>query len=78
MNCMQKVKELINLSNLYNFHGSLQAILQEISAIKKLRNCCVATKLMSHTFSVRNFEFLELREFLRKDSVYWTQIFTDN
>ena len=43
---------------------------------QKLRNCCVAKKLMSHTFSVKFRVFR--REFLRNHSVYWAQIFRDN
>ena len=39
---------------------TLQAIMKKISASKILRNCCVAKKLMSHTFSVKiSLEFLE-------------------
>ena len=43
---------------------------------QKLRNCCVAKKLMSHTFSVKFRVFR--REFLRNHLVYWAQIFRDN
>ena len=43
---------------------------------QKLRNCCVAKKLMSHTFSVKFRVFR--REFLRSHSVYWAQIYRDN
>ena len=43
---------------------------------QKLRNCCVAKKLMSDTFSVKFRVFR--REFLRNHSVYWAQIFRDN
>ena len=43
---------------------------------QKLRNCCVAKKLMSHTFSVKFRVFR--REFLRNHSVFWAQIFRDN
>ena len=42
----------------------------------KLRNCCVAKKLISHTFSVKFLVFR--REFLPNHSLYWAQIFRDN
>ena len=42
---------------------------------QKLRNCCVAKKFMSHTYSVKFRIFRG--EFLRKHSVYWAQPFRD-
>ena len=72
---MQKLKELIKLSNLRNFQLYTSNIEGNISH-QKLRNCCVAKKLMSHTFSVKFRVFR--REFLRNHSVYWAQIFRDN
>ena len=59
--------------------SSLQAILKAIEgniSQQKLQNCCVAKKLMSHTFSAKLRVFR--REFLRNHSVYWAQIFRDN
>ena len=56
---MQKLKDLIKLSNLRNFQLYTSNIEGNIS-YQKLRNCCVAKKLMSHTsHSLENFEFLE-------------------
>ena len=72
---MQKLKELIKLSNLCNFQLFASNIEGNISH-QKLRNCCVAKKLMSHTFSVKFRVFR--REFLRNHSVFWAQIFRDN
>ena len=72
---MQKLKELIKLRNLCNFQLFASNIEGNISH-QKLRNCCVAKKLMSHTFSVKFRVFK--REFLRNHSVYWAQIFRDN
>ena len=74
-NEMQKLKELIKLSNYCNFQLFACNIEGNISH-QKLRNCCVAKKLMSHTFSVKFRVFR--REFLRNHSVYWAQIFRDN
>jgi len=54
---MQKLKELIKLSNLSNFQLFASSIEGNISH-EKLRNCWVAKKLMSHTAPVK-FEFLE-------------------
>ena len=54
---MQKLNELIKLSNLCNFQLFASNIEGNISH-QKLRNCCVAEKLMSRTFSVK-FRFLE-------------------
>ena len=70
-----KLKEVIKLSNLCNFQLFASDIEGNINH-KKLRNCCVAKKLMSHIFSVKFRVFR--REFLRNHSVYWTQIFRDN
>ena len=75
MNQMQNLKELIKLSNLCNFQLFASNIERNISN-QKLRNCCVAKKLMSHTFSVKFRVFR--REFLRNHSVFWAQIFRDN
>ena len=72
---MQKLKDLIKLRNLCNFQLFASSIDGNISH-QKLRNCCVAKKLMSHTFSVKFRVFR--REFLRNYSVYWAQIFRDN
>ena len=72
---MQKLKELIKLRNVWNFQLFASNIEGNISH-QKLRNCCVAKKLMSHTFSVKFRVFR--REFLRNHSVYWAQIFRDN
>ena len=49
---MQKLKELIKLSNLCNFQLFASNIEGNISH-QKLRNCWVAKKLMTHTFSVK-------------------------
>ena len=48
---MQKLKDLIKLSNLCNFQLYTSNIEGNIKH-QKLRNCCVAKTLMSHTFSV--------------------------
>ena len=48
MSLMQKLKELIKLSDLYNFQLFASSIEGNISH-QKLRNCWVAKKLMSHT-----------------------------
>ena len=56
MSLMQKLKELIKLSDLCNFQRFASSIEGNISH-QKLRNCWVAKKLMSHTFPV--FKFLE-------------------
>ena len=68
---MQKLKELIKLSNLCNFQLFGSNIEGNISH-QKLRNYCVAKKLMSHAFSVKFRVFR--REFLRNHSMYWTQL----
>ena len=65
---MQKLTELIMLSNLYNFQLFASNIEGNISH-QKLQNCCVAKKLMSNTFSVKFRTFW--RAFLWKHSVYW-------
>ena len=72
---MQKLKELIKVSNLCNFQLFASDIEGNISH-QKLLNCWVAKKLMSHTFSVKFRVFR--REFLRNHSVHWGQIFRDN
>ena len=72
---MQKLKELIKVSNLRNFQLFASDIEGNISH-QKLLNCWVAKKLMSHTFSVKFRVFR--REFLRNHSVHWGQIFRDN
>ena len=70
-----KVERAVKLSNLCNFQLFASDIEGNISH-QKLRNCWVAKKLMSHTFSVKFRVFR--REFLRNHSVYWAQIFRDN
>ena len=69
---MQKLKELIKLCNFQLFASTIKENIRP----QKLRNCCVAKKLMSHKFSVKFRVFR--REFLRNHSVYWTEIFRDN
>ena len=69
------LKELINLSNLCKFQLFASNIEGNISH-QKLRNCWVAKKLMSHTFSVK-FQVFR-REFLSNHSMYWAQIFREN
>ena len=54
---MQKLKELIKLTNLLNFQLFASNIDGNISH-QKLRNCWVAKVLTSHTFSVK-FRVLE-------------------
>ena len=49
---MQKLKELMKLRNLFNFQLFASNIDGNISH-QKLRNCWVAKKLVSHTFSVK-------------------------
>ena len=49
---MQNLKELINFSNLCNFQLFAIIIERNISH-RKVRNCWVARKLMSHTFFVK-------------------------
>ena len=51
-------------------------IIEENISYQKLRNCCVAKNLISHTFSVKFRVFR--RDFLRNQSVYWAQIFRDS
>ena len=75
INQMQKSKELIKLGSLCNFQLFASNTERNISH-QKLRNCCVAKKLISHTFSVKFLVFR--REFLPNHSVYWAQIFRDN
>jgi len=72
---MQKLKELIKLSNLCNFQLFASSIERNIRH-QKLRNCRVAEKLMSCTSPVK-FGVLK-REFLRNHSMNWTQIFREN
>ena len=72
---MQKLKELIKLSNLYNFQLFASSIEGNIRH-QKLRNCWVAKKLMSRTSPVKFRVFR--REFLRNHSMNWTQIFREN
>ena len=67
---MQTLKELIKLYNLCNFQLFASNIEGNISD-QKLRNCCVAKKLKSHTFSVKRRVFR--REFLRNHLVYWAE-----
>ena len=75
MSLMQKLKELIKLSNLCNFQLFASSIEGNISH-QKLRNCWVAKKLMSHTSPVKFRVFR--REFLRDHSIYCDQIFREN
>ena len=65
---MQKLKELIKLSNFQLFASSIEGNIRH----QKLRNCWVAKKLMSRTFPVKFRVFS--REFLRNHSMNWTQI----
>ena len=78
-NLIQKLKELINSSNLCIFQLFANNIEENISQ-QKLRNCRVAKKLMSHTFFVKiNVEFLkENLLFLRNHSENQAPIFRDN
>ena len=46
---MQKLKELIKLSNFQLFASNIEGNISH----QKLRNCWVAKKLMTHTFSVK-------------------------
>ena len=75
MSEMQKLKELIKLGNLCNFQLFASSIEGNMRH-KKLRNCCVAKKLMSRTSAVKFVVFR--REFLRNHSMNWTQIFREN
>ena len=72
---MQKLKELIKLSNLCNFQLFASSIEGNIRH-QKLRNCWGAKKLMSRTSPVKFRVFR--REFLRNHSMNWTQIFREN
>ena len=72
---MQRLKELIKLSNLRNFQLFAISIEGNISH-QQLRNCWVARKLMSLTSPVKFRVFR--REFLRNHSMNWTQIFREN
>ena len=72
---MQKLKELIKLSNLCNFQLFASSIEGNIRH-QKLRNCWVAKKLMSRTSPVK-FEVLK-RELLQNHSMNWSQIFSEN
>ena len=74
---MLKLKGLviIKFSNLCNFQLFVSIIEENISH-QKLRNCWVAKKLMSHTFSVKFRVFRG--QFIRNHSLYWAQIFRDN
>jgi len=72
---MQKLKELIKLSNLCNFQLFASSIEGNIRN-KELRNCRVAKKLMSLTSPVKFGVFR--REFLRNNSMNWTQFFREN
>ena len=70
MSLMQKLKELIKLSDLCNFQLFASSIEGNISH-QKLRNCWVAKKLMSHTSLVKFRVFR--REFLPDHSMYCDQ-----
>ena len=71
MSLMQKLKELIKLSNLCNYQLFASSTEGNISH-QKLRNCWVAKRLMSRTAPVKFRVFR--REFLRNYSMNWTQI----
>ena len=71
MSLMQKLKELIKLSNLCDFQLFASSIEGNIRH-QKLRNCWVAKKLMSRIFPVKFRGFR--RELLRNHSMNWTQI----
>ena len=73
---MQKLKELIKLSNLCNFQLFASSIEKGNIRHQKLRNYWVAKKLMSRTSPVKFRVFR--REFLRNHSMNWTQIFREN
>ena len=68
-----KVKRADQVEQSVQFFSSL---LEGNISHQKLRNCCVAKQLMTHTFSVKFRVFR--KEFLRNRSVYWAQIFRDN
>ena len=72
---MQKLKELIKLSNLCNFQLFASSNEGNIRH-QKLRNCCVAKKLMSRTSPVKFRVFR--REFLRNHLMNLFQIFREN
>ena len=72
---MQKLKELIKLSNLCNFQLFASSIEGNIRH-QKLQNCWVAKTLMSRTSPVKFRVFR--REFLRNHSMNWTQMFREN
>ena len=69
---MQKLKELIKLSNFQLFASSIEGNIGH----QNLRNCWVAKKLMSRTSPVKFRVFI--REFLLNHSMYQTQIFREN
>ena len=72
---MQKLKELIKLSNLCKFQlfgSSIEGNMKH----QKLRNCWVAKKLMSRTYPVKFRVFR--RKFLQNHLMNWTQIFREN
>ena len=75
MSYLQKLKELIKLSNLCNFQLFASSVEGNIRH-QKLRNCWVEKKLMSRTSPVKFGVFR--REFLRNHSMNWTQIFREN
>ena len=69
---MQKLKELIKLSNFQLFASSIEGNIRH----QKLRNYWVAKKLVSRTSPVKCRVFR--REFPRTHSMNWTQIFGEN
>ena len=75
MSSLQKLKELIKLSNLCNFQLFASSIEGNIRH-QKLRNWWVAKKLMSSTSPVKFGVFR--REFFRNHPMNWTQIFIEN
>jgi len=72
---MQKLKELIKLSNLCNFQLFASSIEGNMRH-QKLRNCWVAKKFMSRTSPVK-FQVYR-RKFLRNHAMNWTQILREN
>ena len=75
MSLMQKLKDLIKLSELCNFQ-LFESSIEGNNSHQKLRNCWVAKKLMSHTFPVKFRVFR--KEFLRDHQMYCDQIFREN
>ena len=72
---MQKLKELIKLSNLCHFQLFASSIEGNIRH-QKLRSCWVVKKVMNRTSPVKFRVFR--REILRNYSMNWTQLFREN